>query len=450
MIHVSQIYPCSKVVLASELYYICELGKYLKYNYGTNLSIDGVLLDHCLTKSDVWDYFRIALEEEWVVGSDIPKVLYEINIQNNIDWANVELKNMLFTTADVEFDRVDYNKRLSDPEFAIRTPQLCRVSFAEQNDTFWKWTIAGKDNKNFIDNNKNLNFDLARQAWVSLVAYVAIERFKTGRPRSLGIEFCSTLVANPNALSYIISLFTDTNCLRGWCVYTYADSVSEHQSSHVGYVSWYRQGIDLGYLNRWFSVKDKLAYMKEHRMEVGDVVFLYERAKAQKRNYLKSIAGCRMAIIREIKGYSVKLEVANTTKLYIQGKKDFDNHVTIIKQMYLEKPYESFNSTIKTFDLADLGVEYAMHSELYFIAPLTTATDSIITYITRDGGKTCDRVILNHLEYFYWLLKDYKIAFNENAYLRKYLKNKTPLYQQYIQTGVLDSEYYYIEEEDTY
>ena len=256
MVHVSQIYPCSDVSLASELYYICELGKYLKYNYGTSLSIDGVNLDHCLAKSDVWDYFRIALEEEWIINSGIPKALYEVNVQNNIDWANVELKNMLFTTDNVEFDRADYNKRMENPEFAIRTPQLCRVSFAEQNDTYWKWTINGKDNINFIDNNRNFNFDLARQAWVSLVAYVAIERFKTGRPRSLGIEFCSTLVANPNALSYIISLFTDTNCLKGWCVYAYSDSVSETQSSHVGYVSWYRKGQDLGYLNRWFSVND--------------------------------------------------------------------------------------------------------------------------------------------------------------------------------------------------
>ena len=44
MKHIEQIYNCLKIEIACELYYVCELGKYLYYYHNEPLSLDGIEL----------------------------------------------------------------------------------------------------------------------------------------------------------------------------------------------------------------------------------------------------------------------------------------------------------------------------------------------------------------------------------------------------------------------
>ena len=86
---VSQIYPCSKVELGSELFYLCELGKYLQCK-GHVLSLDGLVFNPVLTKSKYWNYLQVAYTNGWVV--DMPNIFKESASPVMLS----EVKNILF------------------------------------------------------------------------------------------------------------------------------------------------------------------------------------------------------------------------------------------------------------------------------------------------------------------------------------------------------------------
>ena len=116
-IHISQIYSASKVTLGAELYYICELGKYIATR-GDKLSIKGIILSSELRKSPVWEYFRLAVKQEWIIDSglcdaDIISVMHPLSLNED------EVTNIILTTDAVPFDKEDYNKRQTNLEYAV-------------------------------------------------------------------------------------------------------------------------------------------------------------------------------------------------------------------------------------------------------------------------------------------------------------------------------------------
>ena len=67
VVHINNFYNCDKIDLACELFYVCELGKYLSYNNSMKLSLKGVKLDKVLLKSNIWFYLCLAIYESWVI-----------------------------------------------------------------------------------------------------------------------------------------------------------------------------------------------------------------------------------------------------------------------------------------------------------------------------------------------------------------------------------------------
>lgn len=440
-VHIAQIYLCSKVTLASELFYICELGKYLKYNHDACLSIDGVILDDVLQKSSVWDYFRLAVDEGWVVDSGLTESQYNISADKNYPWTSEELYNILYVCDEVPFDKEDNEKRRFDAEYNLRNPMKKQVSFEVRTNDYWLWTYKGEDGKFSVVNNKAMNNTHSKTCWVSLVAYVAIERLMTNSPEKLLIQFNATIVQNSKALSYFLSLDDKTSCFFGWCAFNFDNSVTLSDKLHLGYLSWYVEGEDMGYLNRWYSPKEKFEHLKKLDLRVGDVVMLYERNRAQRLNYVKSIASCHLAIIKELDRRKITLLVCNTTKTYAQGKADFDDKTMIVKQMYMNgKPYENFNSTVRSFDISDMGIEYEMYSESYFIVPLTDTVDSRETLIGVKGEAPI-KVELPQNEFCYWLLREYDIEFNIERYKQRYIDADEPVYDQYLRDRSVPEQY---------
>ena len=92
IVNVNDLYECNKIDLACELFYVCELGKYLYYNHGKQLSLKGVLLDEVLTKSEIWVYFCIAKENGWIVGASVPNEWYiDLDSFTVKDWKHYSL-----------------------------------------------------------------------------------------------------------------------------------------------------------------------------------------------------------------------------------------------------------------------------------------------------------------------------------------------------------------------
>lgn len=445
-IHIGQVYSCSQVSLACELYYICELGKYSKLLHNKSISLDGVILDTCLKASPIWDYFRMAVDEGWLVNTGVSQDELVITVQHPLDFDTTTIVNFLYTTDAVERDEEDIKKRRASYDYDQRTPIKKQVSFEFMTDDAWKWSVNGYEGKNFIVNNNALNHNRADQSWLSLIAMVAIHRLFTGSPNKFGIELSSNAVLNVMAISYILLLDDETQALTGWCTYLLNDTIPTMTQLQLGYDAWYAKGRDLGLLNKWYSGKEKYEYMKKLDLQTGDLVMFYEREKAQKTNYVKSIAGCHLAKITYLTDDSIGLELINTVKPYYQGKEEFDDNTTIVKNMYCGKPPYLHLSTSKvSYSLADIGVEYYLYTEKYFITPLEDSDDYKITRVSRNGQ--ADTLLLDQNNLIYWILKDYDYEFNEQRFLDRHFKNEEPCYTRYMRGDELENYWYYHDDE---
>lgn len=446
MIHISQFYSCSEVKLACELYYICELGKYSKYNHGKAVSLDGVILNSCLKKSKLWDYFRMAVSEGWLIETGVSQDDLMITAQTPLNYDKMDIVNYLYTLDAVEFDSEDAIKRRNSYEYDTRIPVKSQISFELMTNRAWKWSINGADGQNFNVNNRSLNHNRADQSWLSLIAFVAVERLFTGHPDLLGLVFSNNTVLNTLAISYIMILADETQALTGWCHYALDETISENTKLQLGYTAWYAKGKDLGLLDRWYSGKEKFAYLEKLNIGVGDLVMYYEREKAQKANYVKSVASCHLAKIKALSDDTISLELINTVKPYFMGKEDFDNHTIAVKKMYANNPpYATISITKKDLSLADVGVQYYMYSERCFILPLEESDD--IKVIRVSDGQRKDTLYLDQNNLTYWILKDYEYEFNEKRFLERYFKNEEPLYTRYMRGEILENCYYYQEED---
>lgn len=442
IVHVSQFYSCSSVNLACELYYICELGKYLFHSRGKKLSIDGVLLHTDLQRSAVWEYFRMAVDNGWVIDTGITSVDFAISARNPLNMDMTTLGNFLFTIDPVPFDREDQKLRAEDPVYDMKTPVKMQTSFEQMTDDYWLWTLGGKDGRFSTINNAGFNNMKSQYAWVSLIAMVAVERLFTGKPNKLMIYIDYALLLSDLALSYMMLLNEETICLTGWCFFSLAENVSENKKLQLGYFAWYARGKDCGYMDKLYTGKDKFAYIHKMDLQVGDLVMLYDRERAQKHNFVKTIVGCHLAKITFLTQTAIGLELINTVKTKFQGKEDFDDNTIVVKRMYQGKPpYSKLNISKRTYDLVDIGVEYMLYGEVQFIVPLDHPTDFKVTRVT-DGIRK-DTLILPQNDFIYWMLKDYNYDFNEERFLSRYFDGVEPAYTRYMRGETLEPEYYF-------
>lgn len=432
-IHINQFYPCTHVSLGVELQYIVELGKYLS-DFGSILSVDGVTFDDCLKVSRFWDYFRMAIESEWICDCNRKDVA--ITLTNPIDYT-VEFKNVHLTEKAVQYDAKDFAMRRDDIAYAYKTPKESQISFKEKNDMFWIWSLDHE----YVVNNTSLNSYGSDVIWVSFIAYVAVQRLMVGQPKNLMVEVSFSLSKTPMVLSTFILLQEETQCCTGWCYYTFAKNVDESTISHIGYTAWYAKGLEKGMLNRFYSSPEKLDMLKSLGLGVGDVCFLYERKAGQSLDYVKSIVGFHFAIIKEITDKDIILTVVNNKKTLMQGEKDYADFTMATKAIYeFNNPFKKQNQSVKKFALTDIGVEYCMHGEQYFITACNN-DDYKEMWVGSDEWSPA-KLLLPAIELVYWILKDYKYEFNEEHFLEMYMKGEKPLYTQFRNNGEVASEYY--------
>ena len=445
MKHIDQIYECLKIQYAAELYYVCELGKYLYYYHNEPLSLDGIEFEEDLQKSAIWDYYRLAIHKGWIVNypTNNSETL-AVTIQDPLDADTTKVTNVLFTEDIVEFNKEDFDKRQEDNLYNYCEPQLKQISFESKEDTKWVWSVKGKDGEYFRINNDALNKDLARQLWLSLIAYVAVYKlYNSNKPNTLWLRMTNQTTYNVTALSYITILTENTSCFLNedntdYWVKLDAHELSVKELNQFGYVSWYMLGLDKGYLSHWYDRKAKMQRMKELDIKEGDFVMLYERTKSQKLNYIKSIASCTLANIRKIDEEKFYFDIIHTMKPRMSAEIDFDSNDAVIKNMYNGKlPYETLNVSKKAIDITDCGVEYCMLSELFFIVPLSECYDEVNVSL-RDSDGNIRIISMPQNDLIYWVCKDYDYAsynkkYDEKRFIEKNFKpyNEIPIYDRY-------------------
>lgn len=412
---VNQVYPCSKVELGSELFYLCELGKYLQKD-GHVLSLDGIVLDNCLKDSKYWSYLQVAHTNGWVVdvGCDFEPAQEPVLLSG--------VKNLMFTEEVVPFNSEDITKRRQDEEYDTYTPQLRQVIFSSKSDDVWEFGTCERSSDNSV-NMTSLKDDLISQSWVSLTAYVMVNRLLTGSPKAFSLVLSADYTMLTLSFADMTLLLDETNALNGWC---FADIGGDLRFS---YEAWWFKYFDRGYLAKYYTPKEKFSEFKKLGLYKGDVVFLYTRNKCQQLNRVKSVSCCNYAIIREISNEGITFDVFYTLNTrYGQGVK-FNKFPKELQKMYVDDSYRDCRHDTKSVAWIDLGVEYMLFDEGYFISSI--CKDDTLTIQDLSNSFEEKNFTLSCPEAIYWLFKDHQINFDEDKYLNKYFKNATPMYTSF-------------------
>lgn len=386
-VHISQFYSTTQVTVSSELYYISQLAFYLSKNEQV-LDVDGVIFDKVLQKSDFWNYFLQMIKEGYIVNTGImpPTFIDEVNV---------------------------FTKDLTLPEYEPR--------FEYKNNAEWKFSIKGASTDDSNKNQINLNTTLRSQAWVSLVAMVAVERFKTGFPRKLLVDLESWVTYQAMGAADIIVLYEDTVALQNWVELSIEDKLKAY------YEAWYYKNQERGYMNKFVYVKDKLQWLKENNIGVGDPVFLYTRDVKRKDDLVKGILDCNIAVIRKITKDTIVLDVLNTKETRYSTKMRFENYSDGVQALYeyhntlLERP--PFRT--KSYNLLDIGMDKLLYAEEFFISDVNKS-DMVVLEDTL-GGKEL-KFELTPQQAVYWILKDWKIPFESEKYIDTYVKEGKTVY----------------------
>ena len=100
-VYLRDFYDCDNIDLSCELLYVCELGKYIYFNIeNKELSLKGIKFDKVLMESNIWFYFCLAIDEQWLVDVEVDKEwLIDLSSLNQKEWKEMSLvlNNVIFT-----------------------------------------------------------------------------------------------------------------------------------------------------------------------------------------------------------------------------------------------------------------------------------------------------------------------------------------------------------------
>jgi hypothetical protein len=390
-IHISQFYACSEISLGSEMYYLCEVAKNLS-KHDMVLSLDGVILHKDLEKSMYYLYFLDNIKKGLIVDTNISKFPPIIEVSGI------------------------YDEDLMEEEH--------QPIFTEQNDNYWLFDLKGKCPDDLTQNILRFNGTYNSQAWVSIIAYVSVNRFLTGIPTKFEMKFDYSVTYQSMATADIILLMEDTNALQGWF------ELKVNNELQAYYEAWFKKWQEKGYMQKSVSIVDKFEYLIHNNFKKGCPVFLYQRENKRKNDNIKSIKNCNIAVIRDLNKTSITLEIVPRRETRYMTKVKYDSYGDDVKALFGDKyPWNQKNTRYETFDLTEIGVDMLMFREEYFISNVDKDDMLVLTDIP-DGGDEYDetKIELSCQQAVYWILKDWDIEFDSDWYVNTFLKEGKAVY----------------------
>ena len=430
----------TKVDKVSEVYFIGEVAKFLSINYNEVLDCSGVEFAPELFVCKLWDSIRIAYKQRYIINIDVPYEYLELDMQSPLIVTKKTFVNVAYTLDKVEPDEEDMQRRKEDKEYNIIIPQYKQVIFEHMDDDYWSWSLKGntKDMAVYNANNTAINCvenKYLYQSWCSFLAWVTVEHIMNGTPKLFFLLIDRYTLLSYSALDYVLSVtehFSDF--FDSWFEIKFdADNVFEHERLEYMYSSWYREGIDLGLTQELKDIHEKRAYMKKLDMQVGDVVFLYERKKTKEDNKKKKITACNMGVITSISESTVQLFMVYNHKTLEHCQSEWDNTTMAVKDLYDYKmPFSKLVSRVENLSFYNIGIGNMLHNEHYFIVPISEAYDEVRQVILYNGRRVT--VYMSQNDLIYWILKEHNVKFNEKRFLDKYFKTDTPIWTK-VQNG---------------
>lgn len=431
-VKLTSVYSCQSIDVCSELYYICELGKYLS-RAGYALSLDGVSLDDRLSKSRYWNYFKIAVANGWVVDVGVSPMKLKLDRLNlpNLSKGDKQVRNILITEGDIQPSSEERLRRSEDVYYNLVTPTIVTQIFNKTQD-HWSWSYAEQGS-----HRAELYAPMAHNL-VSICAYVAIHRLLTGTPKTFTMDLTSVMFTASFALVDLDILQNETNAFvtssgvglsgdsQRW--FTYETDMSEAQEVRRGYEAWYYIGEERGFLKSnggLFSMEEKYNNFCELGLKVGSVVGLYTRDEAQESNLVKDIKDWFPCVVRKITKRSITVEKICTIKTPYTTKREYNSLSDKVKTVYGAGGVNtSLTSRTETYGWESVGVEYCMWDELKFFTPIPNnlADTGLIEFDENTA------LMLSPADFIYSIFKIYNVDFDEEEFKRFYFPHTKPVF----------------------
>ena len=419
-----------------ELYFVCELGKFLYCEYGEVLDLEGVTINEELTTVAMWDCMRIAYYNKYIVGIDIDEDLLELDFQTPLILKPSEFSNLMFTLDEVVADPEDRNRRTVDQTYDLLTPKKARIAFEQMTDDYWVWSFRGKvtadpifyiNNETFYRVAKKMSIT---QTWVSLLAWVSAHHIMKNNPQVfiMLIQYGDDL--EERILDYILDVINKySDFFDSWFeIKFHAEDFMEEKRLEAEYKAWYRIGRDLNYTKDKCTISEKLHQLKKADIEVGDVVLVYTR-----QDYVgekgRGIETCNMGVVKDITPHGIYVTHIYNHKTYEQSVVEWEQKPFAVQQFYgFQMPFSTLNSRVDYYQMVDIAIGNHIYTELNFIVDLNGASDETQQTVLVNGQRKV--VYMEQNDLIYWILKEHKVQFNEDKFLEKYFysKNKTPLW----------------------
>lgn len=282
------------------------------------------------------------------------------------------------------------------------------------------------------------------QGYLQAIAHVYLHRYTTGENIRLVVsEFCqapeyegfcaSPAMRHDNEYAHML-LLKDTGSKlftpeKGFeLVYKAESGKSQDWAAYC--TGFLMRGLQC----KNYDAKVKYKYFKS-KFNVGDVVLIYGRtAKVKKNNAasFKYINTCYPAVIVDVTPEKLTFTKYICLKTRLTALKEFQE----IKlrgggELYTGDEIFAFPAQSRTVRWEEIGIEgYTYKEGEIIVTPMED--DGTTQYIAADGTtkKDVEPVFLNTIETIYAIFEDRGVSYDKEAFLLKYFKGKTPIYDQ--------------------
>lgn len=206
-------------------------------------------------------------------------------------------------------------------------------------------------------------------------------------------------------------------------------------------------GVIAGYFaNELISYYDKLDMMKKLKLVKGSVVYLYKKKLDQLTIMGDLVEDCSLAIVEDFGDFGIKLRKLPIKTSYEYIIYTYNQFSDDVKELYggLENffPYDSKEEVVNLTWQA-CGVSYVQNSktsqmEDYFITKLDMVYPVKLPILKDDGS--LEDTELNASSTVWFLLKQYKVDFNETLYLKEYKNTNVDYVNDLVEQSIVNIE----------
>lgn len=394
MIHLTNIYPCAKIITLTEVYYIASIAKYLEV-YNEQLSIEGVAIPKKFKNTDYYKY----LATRNIVGVEKMDLAVLEEIKSN----TMVIPN--FTNKEVYF------KSKEGQEWVFDYDDSGRVS---TNNRFFK----------------GLRSD---QIYVDFMAYLTVEKIIKGTPQLLKMDFtrADIFLAGSYSRWDIVELwilYKRTKALDGWVdILLPEDILARNQ---LNYEAYSREKEQLYPNMNIATISEKVDYYKRN-FKRGDIVLLYKKSeKGNKMDSIRTIESCVIAKIDRATTRGIELTTYNVNKSIQTIKRELSLLPEKLRSLYSVNYCKEYTVSKERFDWMDIGLDEISLIEQCFITDLNCNDTDLFLFLDKDGKEV--ELELNSADGIYALLDERGIEFDKERFENLYFSKTKSVYKQII------------------